>query len=246
MIAIIMAGGFAKRLGYPDKSKCLIEIGNKPIIDYTIDKLKEIPEINEIIIITSEPFLEMFLDWSKNKEKIRVVSDGGKSQEEKVGVLTALLNFLDKEVINEDIFWAGADNFFHFSLKTPTEIFKNKKKDLAIFYDIKNYEDAKRFGVILTDKNNTITSFEEKPENPKSTIISACMYFIKKDSIKLLKELRNHEHSKDNMGIVIEHLHKKVNVLAHIAEEGNIDIGSIEALNNAKEKLESENSRFNI
>ncbi len=44
-----MAGGFAKRL-YPltkDKSKCLLEIAGKPIIDYTIDKLREIQRSNE-------------------------------------------------------------------------------------------------------------------------------------------------------------------------------------------------------
>lgn len=231
-----MAGGFAKRLGLPNKSKCLIEVGGKPIIDYTIEKLQEIPDLNEIIILTNDPFLNDFLDWAKDKKGIRVLSDGGKSQETKVGALTALLNLLEQEKIKEDIFWAGADNFFKFSLKTPTEIFKKENKDLAIFYDIQDKEKAKRFGVILNDKNNIITSFEEKPQDPKSTIISACMYLIKKNSLNLIKELRKNEKDRDDMGIVVEFLHKRVPVYAHIAEEGNIDIGSQEALEKAEKE----------
>lgn len=99
------------------------------------------------------------------------------------------MNFLNSENINEDIFLAGADNFFKFSLKEIYDIFKREKKDLAIFNDIKDYEAAKRFGVVLIDENNIIKEFEEKPQNPKSTLISTCMYFLKKDTISLIKEL---------------------------------------------------------
>lgn len=80
MKAIIMAGGFAKRL-YPltlNKSKCLLEISGKPIIDYTIDKLKDIPELSEIIVISNETFYSDFVKWAKKHPfPIKVLSDGG-------------------------------------------------------------------------------------------------------------------------------------------------------------------------
>ncbi len=194
MKAILMAGGFSKRL-YPltlNKSKCLLEIGGKPIIDYTIMKLKEIPEINEIIVIANETFYEDFVNWSKTHPflNIKILSDGGDSENSKVGALTALLDFIEQENLDEDFFLAGADNFFRFSLKDIFDIFKNKNKDLAIFYDIKNLEHAKKFGVAILDKENIIKEFEEKPENPKSTIVSACMYFLRKETIPLIKALR--------------------------------------------------------
>lgn len=186
-----MAGGFAKRL-YPftlNKSKCLLEIAGKPIIDYTIDKLREIQELNEIIVLSNETFYNDFVRWAKSHPlPIRILSDGGTSENSKIGALTALLNFLNQEDINEDIFLAGADNFFKFSLKEIYEIFKKENKDLAVFYDINDYEAAKRFGVALI-KDNLIADFEEKPQNPKSTIISSCMYFLKKETILLIKEL---------------------------------------------------------
>jgi len=193
MKAILMAGGFSKRLLSiaGNKSKCLIEIGGKPIIDYTINKLNEIPEIEEIIVITNETFFNDFVNWSKTHSfiNIRIMSDGGTAEDSKIGALTALLNFLEKEGINEDFFLAGADNFFKFSLRNIFEMFKRENKNLAVFYDIGDLEKAKRFGVAILDENNLVTNFEEKPENPKSKIVSACMYFFKKETLPLIKKL---------------------------------------------------------
>lgn len=192
MKAILMAGGFAKRLNLLNKSKCLIEIGGKPIIDYTLEKLKEIPEISEVIVITNDTFYGDFVEWAKKHTiNIRILSDGGNSQNSKIGALTALLNFIENENFDEDFFLAGADNFFRFSLKNIFETFKRQNKDVAVFYDIKDLEKAKRFGVALIDTNNLIINFEEKPENPKSTIVSSCMYFFRKETIPLIKELNN-------------------------------------------------------
>ncbi len=188
-----MAGGFSKRLEFVagNKSKCLIEIGGKPIIDYTINKLNEIPEIEEIIVITNETFFEDFINWSKKHSyvNLRIMSDGGTAEDSKIGALTALLNFLERENIDEDFFLAGADNFFKFSLRNIFEIFKRENKDLAVFYDIGDLEKAKRFGVAIFDENNLVLNFEEKPENPKSTIVSSAMYFFKKETLPLIKKL---------------------------------------------------------
>ena len=72
-----MAGGFAKRL-YPltkNKSKCLLELAGKPVIDYTINKLKEINELKEITVITNETFYEDFVNWAKTHSlPIRILS----------------------------------------------------------------------------------------------------------------------------------------------------------------------------
>jgi glucose-1-phosphate thymidylyltransferase len=193
MKAIIMAGGFAKRLGLQNKSKCLIKLGEKPIIDYTLEKLKEIPEINEIIVITNNTFYSDFIDWSKTHSEfsIKILSDGGNSENSKIGALTAFLDFLEKENFNEDFFLAGADNFFKFSLKDIFDVFKKENKNLAVFYDIKDQEKAKRFGVALVDDKNILTDFEEKPENPKSTLVSSCMYFFRKETIPLIRGIKN-------------------------------------------------------
>ncbi|MBO7288775.1 MAG: NDP-sugar synthase, partial [Clostridia bacterium] len=50
MKAIILAAGYATRL-YPltiDKPKALLPIANKPILDYIVDEIETLPEINDL------------------------------------------------------------------------------------------------------------------------------------------------------------------------------------------------------
>lgn len=234
-----MAGGFAKRL-YPltkNKSKCLLELAGKPVIDYTIDKLKEISELSEIIVITNETFYRDFLNWTGTHHSlsIGVLSDGGTSEDSKIGALTSFLNYLRKDSLEQDIFLAGADNFFKFSLKDLYQIFKRENKDLAVFYDVNDIEEAKRLGVALLERN-LIVDFEEKPQNPKSTLVSSAMYFIKRDTLPLIRKIDEIERRGDNLGALIEYLYKKVPLHA-VVTEGNIDIGTIELLRKAEQEV---------
>lgn len=233
-----MAGGFAKRL-YPltkNKSKCLLEIAGKPIIDYTVDKLKEISELEGITVITNETFYEDFVEWAKTHSvPIRVLSDGGTSEDSKKGALRAFLSFLNSEKTTDDIFLAGADNFFKFSLRDIYQTFKRENKDLAVFYDAGSLEIAKRLGVALLERN-IVNDFEEKPEKPRSTIVSSAMYFLRKETLPIVQELNEREIKRDNLGTLIEHLYSRVPLYA-VVTDGNIDIGTIELLKKAEQEV---------
>jgi len=54
-------------------------------------------------------------------------------------------------------------------------------------YDLKDTEKVRLYSEILL-KDNYITHFEEKPENPKSTLVSMAHYIYPKKSIPLLRE----------------------------------------------------------
>ena len=62
MKAIILAGGYAKRL-WPltkNKPKQLLSVGGRPMIEYIIEKLEAQEEIDKIIISTNEKFEDNF------------------------------------------------------------------------------------------------------------------------------------------------------------------------------------------
>ena len=64
MKVLILAAGYGTRL-YPiikDTPKALLEINDKPIINYILDKLAEIGGINEIIVVTNHKFYAVFVD----------------------------------------------------------------------------------------------------------------------------------------------------------------------------------------
>ena len=86
MKAIIVAAGYATRL-YPwtfNTPKALLPINKKPIIDYIVDELNTISEIDEIYVVTNRRFAQHFTDWAKTapgKTPISVLDDGTTSDE---------------------------------------------------------------------------------------------------------------------------------------------------------------------
>ena len=70
MKAIILAAGYATRL-YPltiDKPKALLPIAGKPILDYIVDEIETIKEIDEVIVVSNHKFYPNFESWKKNKQ----------------------------------------------------------------------------------------------------------------------------------------------------------------------------------
>jgi glucose-1-phosphate adenylyltransferase len=61
-------------------------------------------------------------------------------------------------------------------------------------------EEAKRFGIVVTDDDNRITDFQEKPENPKSNLASMGIYIFKweilKEALIKLKDQSNCDFGK--------------------------------------------------
>jgi len=237
MKAIILAAGFATRL-YPlteNKAKSLLKINGKPMIDYLVEKIEEIKEIDEIIIITNNKFYQDFLKWKGDRKILTILNDGVSELKEKLGAIGDLLFVINEKKIDNDFLLISGDNLFDYSLKEPYEIFKKQEKDLSLFYDIENIEEAKRFGVVLI-KDNIILDFEEKPQNPKSTICSSSTYFFRKSTIPLVKEFAR-KGIADQPGLFLQYLYKKIPIYAYITHGKWLDIGTKDSLEKAQKEF---------
>ncbi len=66
MIAIVLAGGYAKRL-LPltlDKPKVLLPVAGKPVIDHIIEKIDSLsPPLSRIVLSTNLRFQPQFQEW---------------------------------------------------------------------------------------------------------------------------------------------------------------------------------------
>ena len=176
MKCIILAGGFATRL-WPlteNKAKPLLHLKDKPLVSHIVETL---PNDMEIIISTNAIFETAFNDWKKNfpNKNIEVFVEDSGSDEFKKGALGATALVIQEKNMNEDLMLLAGDNYFGFKIEDLINRFTSNP--LLAAYDIKDLDQAKKFGVVVA-KDGQAVEFQEKPEQPKSTLVSTgCFIF---------------------------------------------------------------------
>ena len=238
MKALILAAGYGTRL-YPltlNKPKPLLEVAGKPIIEYIIEKIEKVKDIDELYIVTNNKFHTHFTNWSKNynsKTPIKVINDMTLSDQDKLGAIGDMKFVIDKEKIDDDLLVLGGDNLFEFNLQDFINFFNEKQSNIVALYDVKDKEIAKRMSIVELDSENKLVSFEEKPENPKSTLIAICCYLYKKQTLPRINEYLEKGNNPDAPGYFIQWLHKNDQVYGWVFTESWFDIGSKEQLEEA-------------
>jgi glucose-1-phosphate thymidylyltransferase len=241
MKGIILAAGYGTRL-YPltsDIPKALLPVAGRPIIEYIIEKLKPIKELQSIYIVTNAKFYPLFIEWKdsyKSSFKIEILNDGTYSNKDRLGAIGDLYFVVEKEGIKEEIIVIGGDNIFDFSIDEAYGYFKKKKASVVCLYDMENPSSvARRYGVVSLDKENRIVLFEEKPERPRSTLISTAIYFFSRDALDELRRFIKEGINPDNSGDFIRYLSERKEIFGFVMKGMWFDIGNGETYKKANE-----------
>src|SRR5262245_39010939 len=90
MKALILAAGYATRLRPLTDSipKMLLPLAERPMLDYLVDRLREVDELDEILLVTNARFADTFRDWAP--EDVTVLDDGTASNEDRLGAIRDL------------------------------------------------------------------------------------------------------------------------------------------------------------
>jgi glucose-1-phosphate thymidylyltransferase len=239
--AIILCAGYATRLGELGErcAKPLLDIGGRPIIEYIMDKVNEIDDVDDIIVVSNGKFYDDFVKWKDNSEHVRVkiLNNGSTSVDNARGALRDLEYALDEEDIDDDVLVLAGDNLIEFSLSDFYDGFKNIGNNLIAIYDIEDIEKVRnRHGVAVLD-GNRVVEFQEKPSYPKSTMKSICCYLFKPGFGNLLKRYLQ-KGNPDATGFFMERFCNDVEVYSHNVGRGNVyDIGNLEGLGKVRERF---------
>ena len=239
MKALILAGGYAKRM-WPlteHTAKAMLEVAGRPVIHHILEKVQGLDEIEHIYISTNQKFEQQFTDWMRQlqpKKFLKLVVEQTNHEGEKLGSIGALEYFIDSEKITETLLIVSGDNMFDFNLMNILQFYKKRRAPVIGLYDVKDIEIAKRMGVVQMDENLRITSFEEKPEQPKSTLISTGIYIIPSTQLDLIFEYLGQKNNPDHFGHFIAWLSQKQAVYGHVFGGRWFDIGSLESYEAAK------------
>ena len=244
MKALILAAGYATRL-YPltkDYPKPLLEVNRRPIIDYIVDKLTQIEEIDEIVVVTNSKFVSLFKKWSrelKTNRRIVLVDDRTKGLSDRLGAIGDMNFAIDKAKIASDLLVIGGDNLFGEGLEEFMSFAKKQKPSPVIgVYDIRHKPQARKYGVVALNRQNRIIDFQEKPKSPKSTMVAMCLYYFPRGKLKLIKEyLVSQSNGHDATGFYINWLRRKVEVYGFIFKDKWYDIGDHKFYKEAESKF---------
>lgn len=238
MKAIVLCAGYATRL-YPltlNQPKPLLKVAGKPMLEHIMFRIEEVDDIDKIFIVTNDKFYPHFQNWLKNyksNKKITIINDGTKTNEDRLGAVGDVHFAVQNQNIDDDILIIGGDNLFEFSLHHMNIFFNEKKSPVVALYDVKNKELAKKYGIVDINQDKKIIDFQEKPPDPKSTLVSTACYIFTKKNLELLEESISQGKTPDNLGDFIKLLSEQKHVYGFIFTERWFDIGSHDQLKEA-------------
>lgn len=254
MNALILAAGYATRL-YPltlNKAKPLLEVADRPIIEWIVDRLAAIPTLQSVYVVTNEKFASDFAAWTQTylsrcgKPNILVVNDGSTSDADKRGAIGDVYFVLRNGIVHkEDLLIVAGDNLFSEPLNDFAEFSVERSATLGVC-DVKSLDQAKKYNQLTTTSVGILTDFEEKPAHPTSTICGIALYYYKPEALHLLQSYIQEGNDPDQPGRFVQWLHKKLDVFTFPIRGTWYDIGSSESLRKADEEFRSGGfSQFN-
>lgn len=166
MKCLILAAGYATRL-YPlteNFPKPLLKVGDKTILDWLVDDVSRV--IDEFVVVTNHRFAEHFIRWAEGKnQQITVIDDGTTSNEDRLGAVRDIRLALQGNT--DDVLVMAGDNVLDFSLVGFVDFFRQKQAPCVMTHREDRLEKQRKTAIITFDDDGLITSYEEKPQEPK-------------------------------------------------------------------------------
>ena len=191
MKCLILAAGYATRL-YPlteNFPKPLLPVQDKPILDWLIDDMDTLGEIDEYVVISNHKFAHHFDAWAKTKtQKITVVDDGTSSNETRLGAVKDIQFAIDKLSLDDDMLVIAGDNLLDFSLTKFIRYAKEKQTSCIMRFYEPSEKKLVKCGVVTIDENDKILEMTEKSPTPATHWCCPPFYYYTKEDAKLVQK----------------------------------------------------------
>jgi len=223
MIAMLLAGGQGSRLGVLTSkiAKPAVSFGGKyRIIDFPLSNCIN-SGVDTVGVLTQYQPLRLNThigigipwDLDRNIGGVTILPPYEKSASSEwySGTANAIyqnLGYMDS--FNPDyVLILSGDHIYKMDYEVMLDFHKKNNADVTIAAMPVPWEEASRFGIVVTDEHHKISEFEEKPENPGSNLASMGIYIfsypVLKEALIALRDQPGLDFGKH----VIPHLHEQ-------------------------------------
>lgn len=216
MQAVILAGGLGTRL-QPYTffiPKPMLPLGNKPLLEYLVEWVKQLKNIDEVIICVSylhRTIEDYFEDGGRFGIKISY------ARSERPLATAGQLKTAEK-MLKDRFLCLYGDSIYDFDLTKMVQEHEESKAFLSMA--LMKYKTKLKYGFIDTDEQaNIVTSWREKPE--VEGLINIGCYIMEKEFLDMIPQSSTIGMDK----IVKDIISKKKIVKAFTVDSGFIDIG---------------------
>ena len=234
MKAIILAGGYATRLRplTDDLSKCLLPVGGRPMLDWILDRVEQVEEIDEVHVVTNQRFAQDFEHWAMFKPGVTVHDDGTTSNEDRLGAIGDVAFTLEQAgIVDDDVIVIAGDNLFDYDLQSYVDFWRGKGVASAVaIRDVGDLRLASQYGVVALDDDDRVIEFVEKPEHPTSTLCATATYIYHREHLPLVGRYLAEGNPPDQSGSFFEWLRAREPVYGYWFTGVWLDIGDKEQL----------------
>jgi glucose-1-phosphate thymidylyltransferase len=208
-----------------------LPVGDTTVIDRIFRELEADERIEEVFVSTNERFapdFERYLAESRFEKPTLSVEDTT-DEDEKFGAVGALAQLVEREGVDDDLLVIAGDNLIGFDLSEFVDFFKRKTGPVLAAYDVGSKEKARSYGLVELD-GDEVVDFQEKPEDPRSTLVSIACYAFPRESIRFGEYLTS-GNNPDEPGRFIQWLVEQDSetVSAFVFDEAWFDIGTPES-----------------
>ena len=263
MIAMLLAGGQGSRLGVltAKVAKPAVAFGGKyRIIDFPLSNCIN-SGIDTVGVLTQyQPLrlnthigIGMPWDLDRNNGGVTILSPYERSagSDWYSGTANAIYQNIDYiDTYNpEYVLILSGDHIYKMDYEVMLDYHKENNAAVTIACMPVPWEEAGRFGVVITDENGQINEFEEKPEKPRSNLASMGIYIFNWKLLRkmLLADMKNPESSHDfGKDIIPTMLADEKTLFAYKFKGYWKDVGTIDSLWEANMDLLSKNNALDL
>jgi glucose-1-phosphate thymidylyltransferase len=212
----------------------LLPLAGRPMLDYLLDRVDEIAELDRVHLVSNARFADDFRGWAARRSgrlPIEVLDDGTMSNDDRLGAIGDIRFTLEHAgLAGDDVFVVAGDNLIGYDLRDYVRFWRERGGSAIALRHEPDRDLIKQYGVVELDDSGRVVSFEEKPAEPRSSLAATAAYLYTREHVALIADYLEQGKPPDAPGNFVAWLYRRAPVYGYRFTGDWLDIGDREQL----------------